>query len=254
MAPPAKPAKGAKRKRGSAKSVSTHPGVSSPVRTGRVGRPSRLSREMIIDASLALLAENSVDEFTLAHVAKRLDTVSMALYNYFPSREALLAEIANHIGKQFRMPEPRPGQDWKARLRDWLWTLRELGGRYPVLFRIAGVEGRTSAGWLHIVHVPGVILRDLGLRGRDLALTYWLLCMKAHALVQAEVTQSGFRAPVSLSRLEELEPEEQVFFRELRPSQASISGDDILEAGLAELITIIETRLPAKAVSRSRRA
>lgn len=217
---------------------------------GRVGRPSRLSREMIIDASLKLLAKHSVEDFTLAQVARKLDTVSMALYNYFPSREALLAELANHIGKQFTMPPPKPGQDWKQTLRDWLWTLRALGEKYPVLFRIAGIEGKTSAGWLRIIRVPGVILHDLGFRGKELALTYWLLCLKAHALVHAEITDTGFHAPVSLARLEELDPEEQAHYLALRPYQGQIAGDDVMEAGFADLVDAVERKLEARAKKR----
>jgi AcrR family transcriptional regulator len=207
---------------------------------------------MIIDASLKLLARHSVEEFTLAQVAKRLDTVSMALYNYFPSREALLAEVANHIGKQFTMPPPRPGQDWKATLRDWLWTLRALGEKYPVLFRIAGIEGKTSAGWLRIIRVPGTVLHELGFRGKELALTYWQFCLKAHALVQAEITDAGFHAPVSLSRLEELDPDEQAHFLMLRPFQGQITDEDIMEEGFADLVDAIERKLEAKTRRRGR--
>jgi len=155
---------------------------------------------MIIETSLELLRLHSVEGFTLARVADRLDTVSMALYNYFPSREALLAECANHIGKQFVMPQPRKGQDWKKTLRDWLWTLRDLGERYPVIFKIAGVEGKTSAGWLRITRVVGTILYHLGFRDKELALNSWLVCLQAHALVQAEVTDGGFHTALSLSR------------------------------------------------------
>ena len=200
---------------------------------------------MIIEASLELLRLHSVEGFTLARVAAKLDTVSMALYNYFPSREALLAECANHIGKQFVMPRPKKGQDWKKSLRDWLWTLRDLGERYPVIFKIAGVEGKTSAGWLRITRVVGTILYHLGFRDKELALTSWLVCLQAHALVQAEVTDGGFHTALSLSRLEELEPEEQAHFLMLRPYyEGGISGADVMEAGFADIVANIERKIP----------
>ncbi|MFM7275951.1 MAG: TetR/AcrR family transcriptional regulator [Gammaproteobacteria bacterium] len=211
-----------------------------------MGRPRRLSPEMIIGASIELLREVSAEGFTLARVAEKLDTVSMALYNYFPSREALLAEVANHISKQFRMPRQKPGQDWKKTLRDWLWTLRELGGRYPVIFKISGVDGKTSAGWLRITLVPGRVLEELGFRGKELALAKWLLCMQAHALVQAEVTDEGFHSEVSLSRLDELDVAEQAHFLALRPFHAQISGTDIMEQGFLDLIATIERKIPAR--------
>lgn len=245
----AAPRKPAKKKSPPASAAAT----AKPARKG-VGRPPRLSREMIIEASLKLLREYAVDGFTLARVAERLDTVSMALYNYFPSREALLAELANHISKQFTMPPPKPGQGWKKTLRDWLWTLRELGEKYPVIFRISGVDGKTSAGWLRITRIPGITLRELGFEGKDLALLNWLLCMQAHALIQAEVTDAGFHSGVSLSPLEELEPEEQTHFLMLRSSHAKVSGDDVMEAGFADIIANIERKLPKKKAPRSRSA
>ena len=200
---------------------------------------------MIIEASLELLRLYSTEGFTLARVAEKLDTVSMALYNYFPSREALLAECANHIGKQFVMPRPRQGQDWKKTLRDWLWTLRDLGERYPVIFKIAGVDGKTSAGWLRITRVVGTILYHLGFRDRELALNSWLVCLQAHALVQAEVTDAGFHSSISLSHLEELEPEEQTHFLSLRPYyEGGITGNDVMEAGLADIVANIERKIP----------
>lgn len=220
----------------------------SAVRSGgrSVGRPRRLSPEMIIEASIELLREVSAEGFTLARVAEKLDTVSMALYNYFPSREALLAEVANHISKQFRMPRRKPGQHWKKTLRDWLWTLRELGGKYPVIFKISGVDGKTSAGWLRITVVPGQLLQGLGFRGKELALANWLLCMQAHALVQAEVTDAGFHSELSLSRLEELDAAEQAHFLALRPFHARVTGEDIMEQGLLDIIAAIERKIPAR--------
>lgn len=198
---------------------------------------------MIIGASLDLLAKQSVDEFTLAQVAKKLNTVSMALYNYFPSREALLAEVSNHIGKQFTMPPAKVGQDWKKTLRDWLWTLRELGETCPVIFKIAGIDGKTTAGWLRITRM---VMHDLGLRGKDLALTTWLFCLQAHALVTAEITDSGFHSPVSFARLEELEPEEQNHFLMLRPFHSQLTGSDVMEAGFIDLVANIERKLEQK--------
>lgn len=207
---------------------------------------------MIIEASLELLRDVTPESFTLARVAERLDTVSMALYNYFPSREALLAEVANHISKQFRMPPAEPGQDWRQTLRDWLWTLRELGEKYPVIFKISGIDGKTSAGWLRITLVPGRLFKELGFRGKELALTNWLFCMNAHALVQAEVTDAGFHSEVSLSRLEELEPDEQAHFLALRPFQGQISGADVMEQGFLDLVAIIERKIPASTPKKRR--
>lgn len=213
-------------------------------RKSGAGRPSRLSREMILDVSLKLLDQYDVEGFTLARVAAELDTVSMALYNYFPSREALLAELANHICKQFKMPKPKRNQTWQQTLHDWTYTLLELAQKYPMMIKITGMEGKTSAGWLRISRIVGSTLYEAGFRNKALALNSWLFCCKAISLVQAEV-MGGFHSPVSLSQLEELEPEEQEHFLMLRPFHAEITGADVMEEGIADMVANLETKLGA---------
>ena len=56
-------------------------------RASSPGRPARLSREMILEKSMELLVEHSVEGFTLARVADALDTVSMSI----PLRRSLAA-------------------------------------------------------------------------------------------------------------------------------------------------------------------
>jgi AcrR family transcriptional regulator len=220
-------------------------------RRRRVGRPGRLSRDTIIEAALAVLENQPVEAFTLAQVAARLDTVSMAIYNYFPSREALLGEVANCIAKQFVMPAAKRGQQWKQTLRDWLWTLRDLSERYPVMLKIAGIDGKTSAGWLRITRIVGETLHGLGFTGRELALNKWLFCLKARALIDAELTDGGFHTAISLSRLDELEPDEQEHYLMLRPLHAQISGEDAMEEGFADLVAGIERKLKNSPARRS---
>lgn len=148
-----------------------------------------------------------------------LDTVSMALYNYFPSREALLAELANQVCKQFSMPR-RKTKSWTQILRDWLSTLRDRGERYPMMFKITGVDGKTSAGWLRVSRIVSVTLYDAGFGDNDRALNIWLFYCQAIALVQAEV-MGGFHSPISLSQLEEPEPGEQEHLLMPRPCPAT---------------------------------
>jgi AcrR family transcriptional regulator len=212
------------------------------------GRPARLSREAILEKSIQLLDQYPypVESFTLARVAEELDTVSMALYNYFPSREALLSAVADHICMQFKMPPPTLDQTWQETLRTWLWTFKKHAERYPVIFKVMGVDGQTSAGWLRISMTVGKTLQAQGMRDKELAVNSWLFCSTAIALVLYELTQNTFRSPISLSHLEELEPHEQEFFLMLRPHHTQISSGELLEEGFNQLITILELKLNAK--------
>ena len=200
------------------------------------GRPARLSREAILAASIELLESESAEAFTLARVARKLDTVSMALYNYFPSREALINAVADDVCMRFAMPRIPAGQPWQKKLHAWLKGLRALAEQHPVVLQVMGVDGQTTAGWLRVSMNVSRTLYDEGLRGRDLALHSYLFCSQAIALVMFEHVGASFHSSLSLSHIEELEPEEQDFLLELRPFHIQLSTDDVLDEGFQQLI------------------
>lgn len=207
------------------------------------GRPARLSREGILAASIELLESESADAFTLARVARKLDTVSMALYNYFPSREALLNAVADDVCMRFEMPRVRAGQTWQKKLRAWLKGLRALAEQHPVILQVFGVDGQTTAGWLRVSSKVSRTLYAEGLRGRDLALHSYLFCSQAIALVMFEHMGASFHSSLSLSHIDDLEPEEQDFLLELRPYHIQLSTDDVLNEGFEQIIRALEQKL-----------
>jgi AcrR family transcriptional regulator len=209
-----------------------------------VGRPARLSREAILAASIELLESESVEAFTLARVARKLDTVSMALYNYFPSREALINAVADDVCMRFKMPRTRAGQPWQKTLRAWLDGLRTLAEQQPVILQVLGIDGKTTAGWLRVsIHVSRTLYNE-GMRGRALALNSYLFCSHAVALVMFENVEASFHSTLSLSHLDELEPDEQNFLLEqLRPYHVKLSRNEVLEAGFDQLIGMLELEL-----------
>lgn len=207
------------------------------------GRPPRISREDILAASMQLLDEEPLESFTLAQVAKRLDTVSMALYNYFDSREALLCAVADRICMDFRLPRKRANQTWQNRLRAWLNAVRKLAEDHPIILKISGVDGKTTAGWLRVTLTVSRTLHDQGMRGRDLAINSYLFCSQAMALIMFETMGADFHSNLSLSHLDELEPDEQDFLLALRPYHSKLTTNDILEAGFQQMIDELELKL-----------
>lgn len=64
-------------------------GVTAPA--GRA--PTHLSREQILDATAACLAEMGYDGTTIRRIAKRLDCAVGSIYRYFDDKRALLAAV-----------------------------------------------------------------------------------------------------------------------------------------------------------------
>lgn len=233
-------------KRASGKSRTSLP--TSKTKTSVRGRPARLSRDKILATSVKLLDQMHYpfDEFTLSRVAEELDTVSMALYNYFPSRGALLGAVADHICMQFSMPKQKPGQSWQTTLYQWLRAFNKLAKKSPIVFQLMGYDGKMSAGWLRITITVTRTLHEQGMDGKELALNTWLFCTKAVALVQTEVLHSAFRTPIALSHLDELNSEEQEIVLMLRRYAEPITSEEALVEGFKEIIATIELKLAEK--------
>ncbi|MAT95251.1 MAG: hypothetical protein CME59_21990 [Halioglobus sp.] len=198
---------------------------------------------MVLQRSIELLDEGPVEEFTLARVAAALDTVSMALYNYFPSRNALLAAIADDICMRFKMPEPRRNQSWQETLRQWLWTFQEHANNYPIILKVMAVDGRSSPGWLRITLTVSRTMYEQGMRDHQLALQSWMFCSNAIAIVFNERQGSIFRTSISLADVDKLDPDEQEFLLMLRRHNASLTSDEVLELGFSQLIANLEREI-----------
>lgn len=210
---------------------------------GAAGRPPRLSRKMVLENAMELLQQGPVEDFTMAKVAASLDTVSMALYNYFPSRQALLAAVADHICMRFKMPPRKRNQTWQETLRQWLWTFKKQADEYPIILKVMGIDGKSSPGWLRITLTVSRTLYDLGFRDRALALHSWMFCSIAIALVFNEREGSIFRSPISLTDIDHLEPDEQDFLIMLRRHHSDLSSEEVLELGFSQIIANIEREL-----------
>ncbi|WP_116364061.1 TetR/AcrR family transcriptional regulator [Parahaliea mediterranea] len=189
---------------------------------------------------MELLEQGPVEQFTLAKLAKSLDTVSMALYNYFPSRDALLEAIGDHICMQFEMPPAKPNQRWQDTLMQWLWTFKAHAERYPIVLKVMGVNGNSSPGWLRITLTVSRTLYAQGFRGHDLALHVWLFCSYAVAVVFNELLGSVFRSGISLSHIDKLEPDEQEFLLMLRKHNMTLTTDEVLELAFQQMISNLE--------------
>ena len=209
------------------------------------GRPPRLSRKMVLDKAMELLEQGPVEDFTMARVAASLDTVSMALYNYFPSRKALLAAVADHICMRFKMPPRKRNQTWQDTLWQWLWTFKKLSDEYPFVLKVMGVDGKSSPGWLRVTLTVSRTLYDIGFREQKLAVHSWMFCSNAIALVFNEREGSIFRSPISLSDIDELEPDEQDFLIMLRRYHSDIASEEVLELGFQGIIANVERELAA---------
>lgn len=212
-----------------------------PAGTGRraPGRQARLSREKIIEQALALLAELPVEELTMTRIAENLGTTTMALYKYFPNRDALLGALADHIFALFDPVMPAAGS-WQERLLAWLLALQQHLERYPAMLKLAGWEGRLSGAWIRVLAPAAQVLEERGLGGERLAFVLVWFTSSAIGLMRTEIESSAYRQSYSLAALDELGPREQQVFMQLLPHLPRTDRGEVTAFGLRQLVLALE--------------
>src|SRR4029453_403114 len=88
-----------------------------------------LTRERIVDAALALIAEEGLAAFSTRKLGEGLGCEAMSIYHHFPSKQHLLDALVEHAIGTVDVPEPGP--DMPARVRRSLHSYRAMAHRFP---------------------------------------------------------------------------------------------------------------------------
>jgi len=104
------------------------PSTASPPDRPRVGRPPRISRQMIAEAA----HEVGLEGLTLRAVADRLGVSIAALYHHVSGKDELLRLAAEHSASRMPLPRDR-GQHWATWLYEWAAYNRDAFVSEPAL-------------------------------------------------------------------------------------------------------------------------
>ncbi|MFE2422315.1 TetR/AcrR family transcriptional regulator [Streptomyces hokutonensis] len=156
-------------------------------RRGR-GRPPRLSRERIVEGAVEVLLAEPAVSLTIKRVADVVGAAPMALYRYFPDRDALLQAAADHVLEAMRR-DPIPEGPWPDRLRAWMRAGQANLRPYPQLMPYMTTTR-------HPAWTPGLtrlreILLPAGLSAEDLALAVTLIS----STLLGNAVYEGYRRP-----------------------------------------------------------
>lgn len=225
--------------------------LSFPIK--RRGRPPRLSANTIVQAALNLLETRPAEDFTMTGIAQAVGTTTMALYRYFPSRDALLDAVSAHVFGQFNMQRPA-NATWQETLFAWACALKTTFERYPSLTRLMAWNGHLSGAWLR-VQIPVIeALRDAGFRGPRLAYAAtWFLTDTPGMLTIAlglgdpllgttanEKPLSSFTRLNIPDSLDYLDDSERQLMNEILPHAPNLDTNALIEFGFRHLIHGIE--------------
>jgi AcrR family transcriptional regulator len=135
-------------------------------------RPTRgpkptLSPEDVVEAAVEIADENGLGAVTMHAVAARLGFTTMALYRYFPNKEALLDAI---VDAGMGLP-PRPAEqsrDWRAEVTRWAHAKRAMLCGRPWLAELPFVAAPHGPNWLRWLEALADPLSSTGLNAADL--------------------------------------------------------------------------------------
>lgn len=117
-----------------------------PLKPTRGPKPA-LSREDVVAAAIRVADEGDLAALTMHAVAAQLGYTPMALYRYFPNKEALVdAAVDAALG----VPPPRRGvhEGWREEIRQWAYAKRAMLCARPWLAELPFVAAPHGPNWL----------------------------------------------------------------------------------------------------------
>lgn len=214
--------------------------ATGPGRRGR-GRPPRLSRERIVEGAVEVLLAEPAVSVTIKRVADVVGAAPMALYRYFPDRDALLQATADHVLEAMQR-DPIADGPWPDRLRAWMRAGHANLRPYPQLMPYMTTTRHPA--WLPGLTRLREILTPAGLCDEDLALAVALIC----STMLGHVVYDGYRRPDEemTALLDEL-PAPDPTANALRPLLAGLPAAHarLYDTILDQTVTTVE-RLAAK--------
>jgi AcrR family transcriptional regulator len=106
-----------------------------------------LSHETIRTAALQLIDEDGLEEFSTRKLGRLLGCEAMAIYWYYPSKDALLDAVVEKlmVGVAAKLAG-NPGADWIATMRALAHAYRNVAAEHPKAFPLLATRRFASEG------------------------------------------------------------------------------------------------------------
>jgi AcrR family transcriptional regulator len=112
-------------------------------RTPRRRRRDRLTQDAIVDAALRVLDADGLDQLSMRHVARTLNTTAAALYWHVGSKDGLLDLMFDRVIGEQHVPDPDP-ERWQEQVKEVARTMRATILRHRDIVRLS--VGRIPMG------------------------------------------------------------------------------------------------------------
>jgi AcrR family transcriptional regulator len=163
---------------------------------GDGSRARELTREDVIDAAAALVADQGYAGLTMRALAQRCGVPTMTLYRHVRDKEELLGALADRVLGQLELPEPGT-LSWQQELAAVFRSVHDLLLAHPDIALVAGRQPVAGQAAYRGAEIVLNALRRAGIEGEDTASAFATLFAFTLGFVQQQLMSS---APGSLAR------------------------------------------------------
>jgi len=141
--------------------------------TKRAPKPPELSHTAICAAALALIDEDGLAEFSTRKLGRVLGCEAMAIYWYYPSKDALLDAVVDVLMVPVaRAVASHDTQDWIEVLRELAHAYRRVAHDHPNAFPLLATRRFASEGTFAFLDQLFALARGQGIADRVTAKFY----------------------------------------------------------------------------------
>lgn len=212
-------------------------GTSQP-RSGRGGRPARLSRDVVVTAARTVVERDGIDALTMRSVARELGSSPMAIYRHVRDKDQLLVLLLDRLAADVR--RPALSRQPRARLKQACRTMRDGLAEYPWVVDVLaqGDLIAPSILWLMEEILAGFLACGLSYaQAVDGYRAVWQFSV-GELIVRRGLDRMATlgRPPYVLEVLTSVNPQQFPTLAALAPHWASARGRDSYDIGLSALI------------------
>jgi AcrR family transcriptional regulator len=207
------------------------------------GPAPRFTREELARRALAVMDAHGTDGLTMRGLAQEFGMGTMALYRYFPNKDALVDAAIDLAAPEIELPESGSAP-WRDQLGDLARALFDAGRRHPTLARERFNRPLQSHGAIRITDAAVALLLEAGLTKHDAVAAFKALLIQT--LGAAAIAAAETRAEVrrNASQRHAAVPADEV------PAMTAVAGEltdalgsnQAFEFGLAALLDQIAAR------------
>lgn len=138
-----------------------------------MARPSQHSREVFLEAALAIVDAEGLEALTLRRLGAEVGVSYTAMYTYFENRDTLIGFLVNNLSVEIVRGVKITGATPHEMIFEIGIATRQTLSNHPLLvpaFTLSGAEA--DEGESSTISIIATLLEMAGLSGKDLVLAY----------------------------------------------------------------------------------